>query len=126
MALEFYKCNHCGNIAVKPFDAGAPLSCCGEKMSLLEPNTVDAATEKHVPVVTVDGSAVTVTVGEVEHPMADDHYITFIVLETEKGYQTAPLAPGQKPAATFAVAEGDKPVAAYEYCNKHGLWKAEI
>ena len=74
----------------------------------------------------MDGATVKVAVGEVEHPMAEDHYITFIVLETEKGYQTAPLAPGQKPEATFAVAEGDKPVAAYEYCNKHGLWKAEI
>lgn len=126
MALEFYKCAHCGNIAVKPFDSGVPLVCCGEKMALLEPNTVDAATEKHVPVVTVDGATVKVAVGEVEHPMAEDHYITFIALETEKGYQTAPLAPGQKPEATFAVAEGDKPVAAYEYCNKHGLWKAEI
>lgn len=126
MALQFYKCLHCGNIAIKPFDTGVPLVCCGEKMVLLEPNTVDAATEKHVPVVTVNGSQVEVAVGSVEHPMTEEHFITFIVLETKKGYQVAELSPDAKPHATFAVAEGDEAVAAYEYCNLHGLWKAEI
>jgi len=126
MSLEFYRCAHCGNIAVKPFDAGVPLVCCGEPMEALTANTTDAATEKHVPAVTVDGNTVKAVVGEVTHPMDDDHYITFICLETEKSYQFAKLNPGEAPEATFAVAEGDKAVAVYEYCNLHGLWKIEL
>lgn len=123
MALKFYKCEKCGSVVVKPFDN------CGEdggKMVELVANTVDAAREKHVPSVTVDGSAVHVEVGETLHPMLENHYITFICLETQKGYQIAELAPGMEPVADFAVAQGDAPVAAYEYCNLHGLWKAEI
>ncbi len=89
------------------------------------PGTTDGALEKHVPAVTVDGDTVKVQVGEVIHPMMDAHYIQFIVLETEKGYQKADLKPGEEPVATFKLA-GDKAVAAYEYCNLHGLWKAEI
>lgn len=126
MSLEFYQCLHCGNIAVKPFDAGVPLVCCGENMKLVDPNTTDAAQEKHVPVVTVEGNLVTVEVGSVAHPMEEDHYITFVALETKKGYQIAEFLAGEAPKAVFAVVEGDEPVAAYEYCNKHGLWKAEI
>lgn len=126
MALAFYKCAKCGNVAVKPYDSGAPLSCCGQKMEELTANTVDAAKEKHVPMVTVNGPQIDVVVGEVEHPMLEEHYITFICLETQKGYQFAPLKPGMKPAASFVVADDDAPVAVYEYCNLHGLWKAEL
>ena len=126
MSLEFYQCLHCGNIAIKPFDSGVPLVCCGEKMAKVEPNTVDAAREKHLPEVTIEGNAVRAQVGSVEHPMEEVHYITFVCLETEKGYQIAHLTPGMAPVATFAVAEGDKSVAVYEYCNKHGLWKVEL
>lgn len=126
MALKFYKCLHCGNVAVKMFDSGVPMVCCGDKMELLEPNTVDAALEKHVPVISVDGSSVKVAVGSVAHPMTPEHYIVFIVLETEKGFQEAALSPGDAPESLFSVAEGDAPVAAYAYCNLHGLWKAEV
>ncbi|HIY83357.1 desulfoferrodoxin family protein [Rubneribacter sp.] len=126
MDLKFYKCMHCGNIAVKPFDAGVPLVCCGEKMTELVANTTDAATEKHVPVVSVDGSKVHVEVGSTLHPMTDEHYITFICLVTEKGYQFRELTPADAPTADFAVAEGDAPVKVYEYCNLHGLWVAEV
>ena len=126
MDLKFFKCNHCGNVAIKPLDAGVPLVCCGEKMTELVANTTDAATEKHVPVVTVNGAAVHVQVGEVEHPMTEEHLISFIVLVTEKGYQVAELTAADKPAADFAVAEGDKPVKVYEYCNLHGLWVKEL
>lgn len=125
MDVKFYRCTHCGNIAVKPFDSGVPLVCCGEKMEELTPNTVDAAVEKHVPVIKVEGAKVNVEVGSVAHPMTEEHYITFICLVTEKGYQTAPLTPADEPAAAFAVAEGDKAVKAYEYCNLHGLWVAD-
>ena len=90
---------------------------------LLTPNTVDAAFEKHVPVITHQGETVTVTVGSVAHPMLDAHYIQFIVLETATGYQVHHLKPGEKPEVDFAVTE--PVIAAYEYCNLHGLWKAE-
>ncbi len=125
MALEFYKCSHCGNIAVKLFDKGVPLVCCGEPMQKLEAGTTDAAQEKHVPVVE-QGDTIAVKVGSVAHPMEEEHYITMIVLETEGGFQVAQLKPGMAPEAEFAVAPGDKPVAAYEYCNLHGLWKTEL
>ena len=89
-------------------------------------NTVDAAKEKHVPEVSIAGNLVTVQVGAVEHPMLDAHFIQFIILETKKGYQKIDLKPGQKPMAEFLIAPGDEPVAVYEYCNLHGLWKKEV
>ena len=124
--MQFYVCNHCGNIVQYVKNKGVPVVCCGEKMSELIPGTSDGAAEKHVPEVKVDGNKVTVTVGSVAHPMQDVHYIEWVILETEKGYQKVDLKPDQAPVAEFIVPEGDKPVAAYEYCNLHGLWKAEI
>ena len=126
MKIEFYRCEHCGNIAVKLVDSGVPLVCCGERMALLEAGSVDAAREKHVPAVTVEGSKVIARIGEVEHPMLPEHYIQMICLVTEKGFQVVELAAGDEPVAVFAVAEGDAPVAVYEYCNLHGLWVAEL
>lgn len=123
MALKFYKCDTCGDVVIKAFSAGEEHDFAGKQE--LVANTTEAATEKHLPVVTV-GDTVHVVVGEVEHPMMDAHFITFIVLETEKGFQVAQLQPGAKPEADFAVAPGDAPVAAYEYCNLHGLWKTEL
>ena len=93
-------------------------------MKPLIPNTVDASGEKHVPVIDIIGQTVTVTVGSVEHPMLDAHYIQWILLETKQGRQWKSLLPGQKPVATFALTEGDSVIAAYEYCNLHGLWKS--
>ena len=86
-------------------------------------NTVDAAYEKHVPVIEHSGDSVSVNVGSVDHPMLDAHYIQFIVLETATGYQIKHLKPGKVPRADFAVTE--PVVAAYEYCNLHGLWMAK-
>ena len=126
MDIKLYRCTHCGNIAIKVADAGVPLVCCGEKMQELVPGAVDGALEKHVPVVTVDGAHVHVQVGEVEHPMTEEHLIQLVVLVTEKGYQIAPLTAADKPVADFAVADGDKPVKVYEYCNLHGLWVKEL
>ena len=122
---KFFICRHCGNIVGLIQEAGVPMICCGEKMEELVPNTVDAAQEKHVPVVTVDGNTVKVEIGSVEHPMVDEHYIQWIYLQTEKGGQRKSLKPGDKPSATFALVD-DKAVAAFEYCNLHGLWKADI
>ncbi|NLK70230.1 MAG: desulfoferrodoxin [Clostridiales bacterium] len=122
---KFFICSHCGNIVGLIQEAGVPMICCGEKMEELVPNTVDAAQEKHVPVVTVDGNTVKVEIGSVEHPMVDEHYIQWIYLQTEKGGQRKGLKPGEKPSVTFSLVD-DKAIAAFEYCNLHGLWKADI
>ncbi|PYG89873.1 superoxide reductase [Ruminiclostridium sufflavum DSM 19573] len=122
---RFFVCKHCGNLVTFIKESGAPLTCCGELMSEISPNTVDAAVEKHVPVVTSDGNKVTVKVGSVEHPMIPEHFIQWIYLETDKGYQIKYLKPEEKPEATFLLND-EKAVAAYEYCNLHGLWKKEI
>ena len=124
--MKFYVCKHCGNIITYLNNAGVPVVCCGEKMSELIPGTTDAAVEKHVPVVSVDGNVVTVKVGAVEHPMLDVHYIQWIVLETNQGNYIKNLVPGQAPQASFILADGEQAVAAYEYCNLHGLWKVEL
>ena len=120
--MNFYQCKECGKISI--YDK--PLEHLSDNKVELIPNTTDAAGEKHVPVIQVEGAKVTVTVGAVEHPMLEAHYITFVLLETSQGYQKKNLKPGEKPVAVFALAEGEKVVAAYEYCNLHGLWKAEV
>ena len=125
MKAKFYICRHCGNIIGMINDAGVPVMCCGQKMEALVPNTTEAAGEKHLPVVTVDGATVTVKVGEVAHPMTDEHYIQWVYIETENGGQRRALTPGDKPEVTFCLGE-DKPIAVYAYCNLHGLWKTEI
>ena len=124
-SVKFYICEHCGNIAGKINDSGVPMVCCGEKMKELVPGTVEASREKHIPVVSVSGDLVTVTVGSVEHPMAAEHSILWVYLETEHGGQRKCLEVGAAPTVTFALA-GDRAVAAYAYCNLHGLWKCEI
>ena len=122
--MKLFRCQHCGNIVEMVNDAGVPVVCCGEKMTELVPNTVDAAQEKHVPVYEVKGNTVEVTVGSTEHPMLDEHYIQWIAVETDKGVQRKALNPGEAPKAAFALAEGETLQAVYEYCNLHGLWKA--
>lgn len=124
--MKFYRCEKCGKIVEMIKSSPCPTMCCGEAMVELVPGTSDGAHEKHVPAVTVDGNTVSVKVGEVEHPMMEAHYIMWIVLETKQGIQRKALNPGEKPEALFALVEGDEAVAAYEYCNLHGLWKAEI
>ena len=123
--MEFYRCNHCGNVIAYLVNSGVKVQCCGEPMQLLVPNTSDGASEKHVPVIEVNGNKVVVKVGEVAHPMAEDHYIEWIALETKAGNQRHILKPGDKPETVFAIEEGDDVVGAYAYCNKHGLWLKE-
>lgn len=124
--MKFYVCKHCGNIVRFDKNTGVPVMCCGEKMEELIPGTTDAAIEKHVPFVEADGNTVTVKVGEVEHPMMDEHYIEWIILETKNMEYKAALKPGDKPEATFILNDGDEAVAAYEHCNLHGLWKKDL
>ena len=125
MREKFYICRHCGNLIGLIHDAGVPMMCCGQKMDEIVPGTTDAAQEKHVPVISVDGNTVTVEVGSVEHPMLEEHYIQWIYLQTENGGQRISLHPNEAPEATFSI-EHDAPVAVFEYCNLHGLWKKEI
>jgi superoxide reductase len=124
MEMKFYICRHCGNIIAKVKDSGVPVVCCGEKMTELIPGAIDAAVEKHVPVIEVEGNKVVVKIGSVPHPMVEAHYIEWVALQTTSGNQRKALKPGEKPEACFSVCEGDKVVAAYAYCNLHGLWKA--
>lgn len=119
--MNFYRCKNCESILI----LNDPRDCCINGWEELLPNTTDAAGEKHVPVIETDGRTVTVKVGSVEHPMLAVHYIMWIVLETNQGYQKKELHPEEKPVVSFSLAEGETVVAAYEYCNLHGLWKAE-
>jgi len=119
--LEIYKCELCGNIVEVLFGGGGELTCCGEAMKLYKENTVDAAKEKHVPVVEKTADGFKVTVGSVAHPMEDDHYIQWVeILADGKAYRQF-LNPGEAPEAMFKV-DADQ-VTAREYCNLHGLWK---
>ncbi|MBQ7464259.1 MAG: desulfoferrodoxin Dfx [Lachnospiraceae bacterium] len=124
--MKFYRCEHCKNIIMKLNDSGVPVVCCGEPMKELVPGATDGALEKHVPAVSFEGNTVTVKVGEAEHPMLEEHFIQFVVLETSNGFQTKYLKPGEKPEAVFVLPDGEKAVAVYEYCNLHGLWVKEI
>lgn len=124
MEVKFYICEHCGNIVAKVKDAGVPVMCCGEKMKEITANTVEAATEKHIPVYEVKGNIVEVTVGSVEHPMTEEHLIEWVLLQTREGNQRKVLKAGDAPKVCFALTEGDEVEAVYAYCNLHGLWKA--
>ena len=122
--MKFFICEHCGNIIAFVKESGVPVVCCGQNMTELVPGTSDGALEKHVPVITVEGNEVTVRVGAVDHPMTAEHWIEWIALETRKGNQRIQLEPGDKPEGKFLITEGNEVVAAYAYCNLHGLWKA--
>ena len=98
----------------------------GSPMVPMTANTVDAAKEKHVPAVEVNGKTINVKVGSVAHPMTEAHLIEWIYLQTKKGGQYRHLTPADKPEATFIVADDDEPIAVYEHCNLHGLWKTDI
>lgn len=123
--VKFFKCEHCGNIVTKIVDKGVPVLCCGEPMVELKANTTDAATEKHVPVVKAEDNKLFVEVGEVTHPMTEEHLIQFVYVETENGGQLRNFTAADEPKAVFCLGE-EKAVAVYEYCNLHGLWKKEL
>ncbi len=118
--MKIYKCDNCGKLLLNIGEKNGSLN----KTEVI-PGSVDAASEKHVPVVAEKDGVYVVAVGEVMHPALAEHYIGWIALETEKGFQIKYITPGDKPEAVFTVAE-DKAVAAYAYCNLHGLWKKEL
>ena len=124
MEMKFYKCSVCGQIVAIVKGTGAPVTCCGKPMEEIVPNTTDAAGEKHVPVYEVNGNIVSVTVGSVAHPMAEEHYIEWVSLKTKFGNQRKELKPGMEPKVCFSICDGDEVEAVYAYCNLHSLWKA--
>ena len=120
--LQVYKCGICGNMASMVHTGVGTLVCCGAPMNLLVENTVDAAKEKHIPVIEKTAEGFKVKVGSVAHPMEQSHYIEWIeVIADDKAYRQF-LHPGEPPEATFAI-KAEK-VVAREYCNLHGLWKS--
>ena len=123
--MRFYKCKHCGKIIAMVNERQVPTICCGEAMEEMIPNTSDGAFEKHVPVYEVEGNIVHVKVGEVEHPMLDNHYIEWIILETNKGNQRKKLKPGEAPKADFALLPGEEVIRVLEHCNLHGLYASK-
>lgn len=123
MEQIYFVCETCGNMVEALKESGVAMMCCGKPMTKLEPCSTDGAFDKHVPSVSVDGCKVNVVIGEVEHPMTEEHHIEWISIETKKGSQRKYLKPGEAPKATFILTEDDELVATYAYCNLHGLWK---
>lgn len=119
---EVYKCALCGNIVEVLHVGAGELVCCGQAMDLMTENTVDAAQEKHVPVIEKVENGYKVTVGSVAHPMEEKHYIEFIELIADGKVYRQDLNPGDAPEAFFCVEASE--VSAREFCNLHGLWKA--
>ena len=125
MNVKFYRCKICGKIVAMVNETAVPTICCGQEMYELLQNTTEGAFEKHIPVVNYDGERVRVSVGNILHPMTKEHNIPWIYLQTDRGGQRKCLEVGKAPVVTFALSD-EEPVAAYAYCNLHGLWKAEI
>ena len=124
--MKFYICKHCGNVITKLTSSQVPVQCCGENMQPLEAGVTDAAVEKHVPVVTVEGNLVKVHVGSVTHPMTAEHLIQWVAVVTDRDALIHWFHPEAAPEAVFALAEGQQVKEVYAYCNLHGLWKAEL
>lgn len=121
---KFFRCEICGNITGLIKAGGGEMSCCGKPMTLLKPNSALAATDKHIPVVSVEDGKVTVRVGSTDHPMTKEHYIEWIYLCSEGKGQRYELKPNDAPEAVFYIGN-EEITAVYAYCNLHGLWVAE-
>lgn len=126
MELEYFVSKDSGIIVevVKGKDAGA--DCCPEIMKVLKAGVTDAAVEKHVPVYTMDGDVLHVAVGEVNHPMVEEHFIEWVAIQTNQGTQRKYLHPGQEPCIDFKLCADEQVEAIYAYCNLHGLWKCAV
>lgn len=121
--MKFYRCNKCGKIVEVIKGSNAPVGCCNEQMTEIVPGTTDAAVEKHTPVYEVKNNKVYVNVGEIEHPMQDEHYIEWVELITDKGMQRKSLSPKDEAKAVFTIDDDEKVQAVYAYCNLHSLWQ---
>lgn len=123
---KFFRCNVCGFYAVQIDGHNGPMTCCGASLQELKAGVTDASKEKHIPKVVQNGNIVTVEVGSVMHPQTEEHFIGFVYLQTQNGGQLVKLSKDKPPVASFALVDGDKAIAAYEWCNLHGLWKLDI
>ena len=123
--LKFFVCEKCGNLVNVIEASGVKMRCCGQEMTEVVANTVDASREKHLPVVNVADGVVKVNVGSVDHPMSEEHNIAWVVLHTDKGIYRKHLAAGDAPKVDFIINE-ENPLAVYAFCNLHGLWKTEL
>jgi superoxide reductase len=123
---QIYKCAICGNLVEALWNGTPDLSCCGQVMQKLVPNTVDAAKEKHVPVIVRQGNHVTVKVGSVAHPMAPEHYILFVeLLQGAKVYRHDFKEGDTQAEAVFYIEDNGQALSAREFCNLHGLWEGK-
>lgn len=121
--MKFFKCNDCDDVVLQLFDSHMEGNNCKTNKNEIIVGTIDASLEKHVPYLEKDGDILKVQVGEVEHPMIEAHYIPFILAEKTNGFELINLKPGDKPYVEFNAKDV---VAVYEFCNLHGLWKAEL
>ena len=120
---RFYFCPVCGNIVGLIDGDASHIQCCGKAMQKLIANTTDAATEKHVPIYDVDGDEIIVRVGEIEHPMEKEHYITWIAQVSDSRTERVRLFPEQDTTVRLKYIPG---ATLYAYCNKHGLWSSKV
>ena len=123
MKQKFYKCALCGQIVEMVRETVSPLVCCGKPMEEMVAGTTEASAEKHIPVYTIKNNIVKVSVGSVEHPMTEEHYIEWVSLQTKGGNQRKTLSPQTKPYVEFLIDNQDEVEAVFAYCNLHGLWK---
>ena len=124
--MKFYVCPICKNVVELVVDHHVPVVCCGTKMNLLDPNTENAAVEKHMPVATIENDVLTVSVGEVTHPMLEKHSIKFISVKAGNNVLRYNLTPEENPSAKFNLNGYKGLVQVYAYCDLHGLWKVDV
>lgn len=125
--MKFYRCKRCGQIVAMVNETGVPIICCGAEMQEITPKTRESGlTEKHLPDFKIVNRRLEVKIGEIPHPMTNDHYIEWIALVTNKGNQRKCLKPGDAPYAAFMLDKDEEVKEIYEYCNLHSLWKKEI
>lgn len=122
-SLKLYKCMKCNNLIQQIDGSNTNIECCNTKMTKIEANTFEASTEKHIPVYELSNSEIIVTIGEIEHPMEEDHYIMWVMLESNNEVTKINLKPGDLPKVRFKYISNS---TLYAYCNKHGLWKKEV
>lgn len=123
---KFFYCNECNVIIEEIVGSKTDYTCCGKELKALIPNTVDASKEKHIPTFIQNGNEISISVGSIMHPMEEAHSIEWVYLQTEKGSQRINLSPNDEANASFFLQKGDKAIAAYAYCNLHGLWKIDL
>jgi len=123
MNTRFYHCLTCGKVVGLIHNPGVPTICCGQSMAILEPNIVDAAQEKHLPIYEISGEEIIIKVGEVPHPMDEDHYIPWVAIMNETMTIRVALKPSEAPEVKIPYTKG---TIIYAYCNKHGLWQTKI